>query len=123
LEVFDPSINTHGVGRYNAADNRADGGLSAVGFCPLSSSVGVQSGSRLSDSPRSAGGDESMSRKTFSLVAGLIFLLVAVMHGLRLALRWEAVVNGWSVPMWVSAVALLIAAYLAFEALKPSMRS
>ena len=58
-----------------------------------------------------------MSWKTFSLVVGLIFLLVAVMHGLRLALRWEAVVNGWSVPMWVSALALLIAAYLAFEGL------
>ena len=63
-----------------------------------------------------------MSQKTFSLVVGLIFLLIAVMHGLRLALRWEAVVNGWSVPMWVSALALLIAAYLAFEGLKPSMR-
>ena len=58
-----------------------------------------------------------MSQKTFSFIAGLIFLLVAVMHGLRLALRWEAVVNGWSVPMWVSALALLIAAYLAFEGL------
>ena len=58
-----------------------------------------------------------MSQKTFSLVVGLIFLLVAVMHGLRLAVRWEAVVKGWSVPMWVSALALLIAGYLAFEGL------
>ncbi len=58
-----------------------------------------------------------MSQKTFSLVAALIFLLIAVMHALRLAFRWEAVVNGWSVPMWVSALALLIAAYLAFEGL------
>ena len=58
-----------------------------------------------------------MSQKTFSLVVGLVFLLIAVMHALRLALRWEAVVNGWSVPMWVSALALLIAAYLAFEGL------
>ena len=64
-----------------------------------------------------------MSWKTFSLVVGLIFLLVAVMHGLRLALRWEAVVNGWSVPMWVSALALLIAAYLAFEGLMFGRRS
>ncbi len=58
-----------------------------------------------------------MSQKTFSLVVGVIFLLVALMHALRLALRWEAVVNGWSVPMWVSALALLVAAYLAFEGL------
>jgi hypothetical protein len=63
-----------------------------------------------------------MSQKTFSLVAGLIFLLIAVMHVLRLAFRWEVVLNGWVVPMWVSAVALLIAAYLAFEGLNLSRR-
>jgi hypothetical protein len=49
------------------------------------------------------------------------FLLRA--HVLRLAFKWEAVLNGWVVPMWVSAVALLIAAYLAFEGLKLSRRS
>ena len=64
-----------------------------------------------------------MSQKTFSLTAGLIFLLIAVMHGLRLALKWEAVVNGWSVPMWASAVAIVITAFLAFEGLKPGRRS
>ena len=64
-----------------------------------------------------------MSQKTFSLAAGLIFLLIAVMHVLRLAFRWEVVLNGWSVPMWVSVVAIVIAAYLALEGLKPSMRS
>ena len=64
-----------------------------------------------------------MRQKTFSLVVGLIFLLIAVMHVLRLALKWEVVLNGWSVPMWVSVVALPIAAYLAFEGLKFSRRS
>ena len=59
-----------------------------------------------------------MSQMIFSLVAGLIFLLVAVMHVLRLALKWEVVLNGWSVPMWVSAIAIVITAYLAFEGLK-----
>ena len=64
-----------------------------------------------------------MNQKTFSLVVGLIFLLIAVMHGLRLALKWDVVLNGWSVPMWVSWVALLIAGYLAFEGLKLGRRS
>jgi hypothetical protein len=64
-----------------------------------------------------------MSQKTFSVVAGLIFFLIAVMHGLRLALKWEVVLNGWPAPMWVSAVAILITAYLAFEGLKPGPRS
>ena len=64
-----------------------------------------------------------MSQKTFSFVVGLIFLLIAVMHFLRLAFKWEMVLNGWSVPMWVSAVAILIAVYLAFEGLKLGRRS
>ncbi len=64
-----------------------------------------------------------MSHRTFSLVAGLIFLVMAVIHILRLAFKWEVILNGWSVPTWVSAVALLVAAYLAFEGLKLSRRS
>jgi hypothetical protein len=64
-----------------------------------------------------------MSQKAFSLVVGLTFLLIAVMHVLRLALKWEVVLNGWSVPMWVSAVAIVVTAFLAFESLKLSRRS
>lgn len=64
-----------------------------------------------------------MGQKNFSLVVALIFLLVAVMHFLRLTFKWEVVLNGWSVPMWLSAVALLIAAYLAFEGLMFGRRS
>ena len=64
-----------------------------------------------------------MSQKTFSLAAGLIFLLIAVMHVLRLVLRWDVVLNGWIVPLWVSAVAIVIAAYLAFAGLRLSRRS
>jgi hypothetical protein len=61
-----------------------------------------------------------MNRKTFSLVAGLIFLLVAVMHVLRLALGWHVVLAGWTIPMWISWVALLIAGFLAYEGLRLS---
>ncbi len=63
-----------------------------------------------------------MSQKTFSFVVGLAFLLIAVMHVLRLAFKWEVVLNGWSVPMWASAVAIVMTAYLAFVGLKPSRR-
>ena len=69
------------------------------------------------------GGEDSMRQKTFLPVVGLIFLLIAIMDGLRLAFRWEVVLNGWSVPMWVSAIAIVITGYLAFESLKLSRRS
>ena len=61
---------------------------------------------------------QAMSQKAFSLVAGLIFLLVAVAHLLRLLLRWGVILNGWTVPMWVSLIAFVVAAFLAFEGLR-----
>jgi hypothetical protein len=70
----------------------------------------------------SLGGEDFMRQKTFSLVVGLIFLLIAFMHVLRLVLKWQAVLNGWSVPMWVSAIAIVISAYLSFEGLKLGRR-
>jgi len=56
-----------------------------------------------------------MSRKTFSLVASLIFLFVGLMHAFRLFFGWHAEVNGWIVPSWVSWVGLVLALYLASE--------
>ena len=56
-----------------------------------------------------------MSKNMFSVVAGAIFLIVAVAHVLRLIFKWQVIVADWHVPMWVSAVAVVIAAYLAYE--------
>jgi hypothetical protein len=58
-----------------------------------------------------------MNRKTFSVVASVIFLLIALGHALRLVFGWHAVVNIWAVPMWASWVALVISLYLASEGL------
>jgi len=63
-----------------------------------------------------------MNQKAFSSVASVVFLLVALGHGLRVAFRWHAVVNMWAVPMWVSWVALVIAGFLAFEGFRLSRR-
>jgi hypothetical protein len=64
-----------------------------------------------------------MSQKTFCFVAGLIFLIVAIGHAMRLAFRWEAMIGGWIVPVWMSWVAVLLAGYLAFEGLRKSRSS
>jgi hypothetical protein len=58
-----------------------------------------------------------LSKNTFSLLTSAIFLIVAAAHALRLVFKWQVIVASWQVPMWVSAVAFLIAAYLAYEAL------
>ena len=61
-----------------------------------------------------------MSRKTFSILAGVIFSLVAAVHVLRFVFRWEVTLAGWQVPPWISAVAFVIAAFLAYEGFRLS---
>ena len=56
-----------------------------------------------------------MSPKTFSLTAAMVFLLVAVVHVLRLVYGWGAVIGGWTVPMWISWVGLVVAAFLSYH--------
>jgi hypothetical protein len=57
-----------------------------------------------------------MKQGTFNRLAGAIFLLVAILHALRIFLGWEAVIAGWSVPMWASWTALALAGFLACSA-------
>ena len=61
-----------------------------------------------------------MSKKTFSTLAGVIFLLVAAFHLLRFVFRWEVIIAGWQVPLWISAVAFVLAASLAYEGFRLS---
>ncbi len=56
-----------------------------------------------------------MNQKTYSLVTAIIFLLISVLHVLRIVYGWSAVIGGWSVPTWVSWVALLVAAFLVYQ--------
>src|SRR4029077_12911469 len=61
------------------------------------------------------GGKAPMSQRSFSLVATVVFLVVGIMHALRLFFGWYVELNGWIVPMWVSWVGLVIGLYLASE--------
>lgn len=38
--------------------------------------------------------------KAFLWVSGVIFLLVAVVHLLRLLLKWEVLLAGFPAPLW-----------------------
>ncbi|MGH8711118.1 MAG: hypothetical protein ACREVA_07350 [Burkholderiales bacterium] len=52
--------------------------------------------------------------KPFTNLAIAIFILIAVVHLLRLIYGWEANVNSVVIPMWVSVMGLLIAGVLAY---------
>ena len=62
---------------------------------------------------------KAMNKKTFSAVVGVIFSAIAVLHLLRAVFGWKAVIGSFEVPIWLSWVAAVVAAYLAYSALRP----
>jgi hypothetical protein len=54
-----------------------------------------------------------MSRKTFSMLAGAIFTLVALFHLIRIFEDWPVIIGDWSVPKSLSWVGLIVAGGLA----------
>ena len=61
-----------------------------------------------------------MGQKTFSVVAGVIFALVALLHLLRIYMGWPVVIGSWTAPMWVSWIGLVVAG--GFELLRAESR-
>ncbi len=61
-----------------------------------------------------------MDQKTFSLISGFIFLLITILHVLRIVYAWDAVIGGWEVPKCISWVAIAVGVYLGFEGLRLS---
>ena len=59
-----------------------------------------------------------MSWKTYSLVVGIMFALVALAHALRIYMDWTVMIADWSVPKSVSWIALIVAGGLAFFAFR-----
>jgi len=56
-----------------------------------------------------------MPQKNFFLITTIIFLAIVVLHILRLLYGWHAVIGGWTVPMWLSVVAIIISGYLSYQ--------
>jgi hypothetical protein len=63
-----------------------------------------------------------MDHKTFTIVAGAIFAVVALLHVLRILMGWPAVIGGWEVPMWVSWIALVVAGGMSYFGLSLASR-
>ncbi len=61
-----------------------------------------------------------MAQRTFSLVTAILFLLIALLHALRLVRGWHVVIGDLSVPVWVSWIGLAIAGYLGYQGFKLS---
>ena len=64
-----------------------------------------------------------MSQRMFSATTGVIFLLIALLHAFRIVFGVEWIVEGRTVTMWASWVAVPIAAYLAYQGYRLSKKS
>ena len=63
-----------------------------------------------------------MTPRTYSLIAGIIFSLVALLHALRLLRGWHVMVGSVAVPVWISWIGLAIAGYLAYQGFRLGRR-
>jgi len=55
-----------------------------------------------------------MNRNAYFFLTAIIFSVVGFVHLVRIVLEWDAAIGGWSVPMWVSWLALVVSAALAY---------
>ena len=58
--------------------------------------------------------DEDMNQRTYYTYAGALFAIIAILHLVRIAQKWPAVINDVSIPLWASGVAVLLAGYMAY---------
>ena len=59
-----------------------------------------------------------MDSKSFLRLAGTVFALVALAHLLRIAMGWPVMIGSWSVPIWLSGIAVIGAGALSFLGLR-----
>jgi hypothetical protein len=64
-----------------------------------------------------------MSVKTFCTITAVIFAVIALLHLARVVLGWPAMIAGWSVPMWVSWLGLVVAAVLSYFGWRAAARA
>ncbi len=63
-----------------------------------------------------------MSQKTFSIIAGVLFSIFALLHIVRLIVGWHVMIGNLTTPMGVSWIALGVFAYLGYSGLRLGLK-
>ena len=64
-----------------------------------------------------------MNQNWYSLITAVIFAIVGLAHLVRASLDWSVSIAGWDAPMWLSWIAVVAAAVLAYYGFTLSRRS
>jgi len=59
-----------------------------------------------------------MNRRSYCVITGIIFIVIALLHLLRIVYGWKVVIGPWTAPEWISWVALVVAGYLGYEGIR-----
>ena len=57
-----------------------------------------------------------MTQRTYIHITGTLFGLIALLHVVRLINGWPAVIGAWTVPLWMSAIGVVVAGFLVWSA-------
>ena len=55
-----------------------------------------------------------MDQRTYNIVTAALFLVIAVLHLLRVIFGWPARIGGLDIPLWASWLAILVTGGLAY---------
>lgn len=64
----------------------------------------------------------ALRERTYLLVAGTVFGVVAAAHLLRVFVGVDVAIAGWAVPLWLSWVGTAVTAYLSYASLRLAFR-
>lgn len=64
-----------------------------------------------------------MSKKIYYKTVSVVFAVITIVHLARVTGEWDALIDGWPVPMWVSWAAAFIAGYLAVRGFQMADKS
>lgn len=64
-----------------------------------------------------------MGIKNFTLTTGFLFLVLGLLHVVRIIYGWDAFIADWSIPLWVSGAVAVFAFFLSFQSFRINSRS
>ncbi|MBI2355693.1 MAG: hypothetical protein HYV13_00620 [Candidatus Doudnabacteria bacterium] len=59
-----------------------------------------------------------MKQKTYLTITPFLFLVIAVVHLIRIWKGWDISIAGSEIPLWASWAALVVASYLSYSGYK-----
>ena len=63
-----------------------------------------------------------MNQKTYNGITAALFLIIALLHLLRIVFGWPAEIGGVGIPMWASWLALVVTGALAYVGFRQNLR-